>query len=343
LKRHAVDRTALITGGLGLIGSFIARRLVEHGVVDRAVLLDHYGRYVDSTRPEFVDYRKLRTLGIEAHIVLERGEAKYYSVIQDLINRYRPAYIFHLAALPLAKLQNLNTQEAQEGSVVSTSILLEVIGHLKRDDGYEPDRFVYASSSMVYGDFQCEPVDESHPTAPKEIYGTMKLAGEVVTRGLSSFYGLKSTIVRPSAVYGPTDMNRRVSQIFLEKAMLGEKISVHGRDESLDFTYVKDVAKGFVLAATEEAGIGQTFNITHGKARTLLDFVKRLETHYPGLNYEVVERDTFRPKRGTLSIEKARELLGYQPDYDLARGIDEYVAFVKEHNPMLAAAAAQVG
>ena len=325
--------TALITGGLGLIGSHIAHKLIEDSIVDQVVLLDHYGCYVDTTSKGFVDYRKLRTRGIEERIVIERGEAKYFSVIFDVINRYRPQYIYHLAALPLAKLQNLNTQEAYEGSVISTSNLLEAIGILKKDGNYNPERFVYTSSSMIYGDFKYAPVDEDHPTNPKEIYGTMKLAGENVTRGLSNFYGIKSAIVRPSAVYGPTDMNRRVSQIFLEKAMMGEKITVHGVDEALDFTYVKDIAKGFVLASVAEKAIGETFNITCGSARTLLEYVQILQPYFPDLDYEVTKRDAFRPRRGTLSIDKARRLIGFEPDYDLEQGIAEYVAFVKEHNP----------
>ena len=326
-------KTALITGGMGLIGSFIARKLVEDGVAGRIVMLDHYGRYVDSTRSGFVDYRKLRMRGIEDQIVIERGEAKYFSVVFHILNYYRPDYIYHLAALPLAKLQNLNTQEAQEGSVVSTSNILEAVGMLTQDSGYRLERFVYASSSMVYGDFQYSPVDEGHVTNPKEVYGTMKLAGESVTKGLSNFYDIPSSIVRPSAVYGPTDMNRRVSQIFLEKAILGEKVSVQGADEALDFTYVKDIARGFVLASTEKEAVGEVFNITYGKAHTLLEFVTVLKSHFPDLEYEVVERDAFRPRRGTLSIDKAREFLGYEPQYGLEKGIEEYVNFVKEHHP----------
>ena len=330
-----MKKTALITGGVGLIGSFIAKQLIRDKIVEKVILLDHYGRYVDSVRPEFFDYRKLRTLGIEDHIIFERGEAKYFSVVFDVLSRHQPTYIFHLAALPLAKLQNLNTQEAMEGTVVSTSNILDAIGILTKERGYKPQRFVYASSSMVYGDFQYMPVDESHPTVPKEIYGTMKLSGETVTRGLSNFYGVSSTIVRPSAVYGPTDMNRRVSQIFVEKALAGEPITIHGADEALDFTYVKDIANGFVLAAIHSEGSGETFNITHGNAHTLLEFVEILRKHFPAIAYEIADRDSFRPKRGTLSIKKAEKLIGYRPDYDLEKGIAEYIDFVREHNPFL--------
>ncbi len=327
--------TALITGGLGLIGSFIAKRLIDSKVVKKVVLMDHYGRYISSTQKGFMDYRNLRIKGIEDHIIIERGEAKYYSVLYNLLQTYHPKYIFHLAALPLAKLQNLNTQEALDGSVVSTSYFLECIGMLKQKTSYEPERFLYASSSMVYGDFQHDTVDETHPKNPKEIYGTMKLAGEQVTQGLSKYYEIKSAIIRPSAVYGPTDMNRRVSQIFLEKAMQREKITIHGVDEALDFTYVKDIAKGFVLAATQDAAIGETFNITFGKARTLLEFVLILKQYFPWVEYEIVERDAFRPKRGTLSIGKAQKRLSYKPDYDLEKGIAEYIEFVKNNNSNL--------
>ena len=327
--------SALITGGLGLIGSFIARKLVEQDIVDQVVLMDHYGRYVDSTRTDFVDYRKLRLVPLGDRAIIERGEPRYFSVIVDILQKYRPEYIFHLAALPLAKLQNLNVQEAQEGAVQSTGNILEACGLLFSSAKYRPKRFIYASSSTVYGNFEYEPVDENHKTDPIEIYGTMKLAGEMITRGLSRFYEIDSTIIRPSAVYGPTDMNRRVSQIFVEKAICGDKITIQGKDEALDFTYVDDIASGFVLGATRDGAIGETFNITHGRAHTLLEFVELLKGKFPNLEYEVVERDGFRPKRGTLSIDKARRLIGYEPRYDLAAGLEEYIRFVQIHNPNL--------
>ena len=249
-------------------------------------------------------------------------------MITKILSTYRPEYIFHLAALPLAKLENLNSEEALEGSVLSTTNLLESISQMSQPKPFVK-RFVYASSSMVYGDFQENPATEEHPTNPKEIYGTMKLAGESITRGLGTFHEIDFSIVRPSAVYGPTDMNRRVSQIFIEKAQRGEKLTIHGKNEALDFTYVKDIANGFVLAATKPEASKQTFNITHGKAHTLVEFAEILKEFYPNLAYEVVERDEFRPRRGTLSIEKARHLLNYHPRYSLREGVRECLDSVK--------------
>jgi len=322
---------AFITGGLGLIGSMISRKLLENNIVEKVVILDHYGRYVSSLRDDFIDYRKYRIKGIESKLIIERGEAKYPLLMAEIISKYKPSYIFHLAALPLAKLDNLNSAEAMEGSVLSTTNIIEICGILKKSTGYFPKRFVYASSSMVYGDFNYSPADELHPTVPKEIYGTMKLTGEIITKGLANFYDIPYSIIRPSAVFGPTDMNRRVSQIFLEKAIAKETIIVQGEDEALDFTYVEDTADGFILSATKDGGINEVFNITHGKAHTLLDYVNELKIYFPDLKYKVEKRDDFRPKRGTLSINKAKDLLGYKPEFSFSVGIKRQVEFAKKH------------
>jgi len=321
-------RYALITGGLGLIGTFIAKELLRRKKVDKIVCLDHFGRYVSSTKSSFVDYRKWRIEYLGNKVIIERGDSKFHTVVIKLLLKYKPTYIFHLAALPLAKLDNLNSEEALEGSVSTTTAFIEHLGLLKKVNNYEPKKFIYASSSMVYGDFKKKIIDETHQKRPKEIYGTMKLAGEIVTRGLCDFYNIKYNIVRPSAVYGPTDMNRRVSQIFIEKALNKEVLTIHGKNEFLDFTYVKDIAHGMIQAATSKIS-GEDFNITNGKAHTLLDYAKILKKFIPTLKYKIVPRDKFRPKRGTLSNKKAEKLINYKPKYTLVRGIKEYLDFIK--------------
>ena len=264
-------------------------------------------------------------------MVIERAQTSYPNVLARLLLKHRPSYVFHLASLPLASLDNINAQEAMEGSVVSTAHLFELCNDLIHHDGLALERIVYTSSSMVYGDFQYSPADEEHPCRPATIYGAAKLAGEEVALGLGRSYGIPATVIRPSAVYGPTDMNRRVTQIFVENALHGRPLTVRGSDEKLDFTHVDDAAKGFVLAGTRPEGAGQIFNITSGHAHTLLEYVDVLRGLFPDLEVEVTERDTSRPKRGTLDISRARELLGYRPDRNLAEGVADYVAFVKEH------------
>ena len=195
---------------------------------------------------------------------------------------------------------------------------------------FKLSRFLYISSSMVYGDFKKKQVKETDALNPKDIYGTMKLAGEVIVKGLSKYCKIPYTIIRPSAVYGPTDMNERVTQFMLMKAFDENKLlEVHGKDEKLDFTYVDDIVDGCVKAATKKQGLNNTFNITFGKSRRILSYAKIIGKYFKNSKYKVIKRNKASPKRGTLSISKAKKLLDYKPKYSLERGTAKYIEFLK--------------
>ena len=238
----------------------------------------------------------------------------------------------HTAAVPLSKVDNLSANESKKGSLDTTTNVLECINFFQNNNKkFKLKRFVYFSSSMVYADFKKNKAYEYDNLKPIEIYGTMKLAGEIVTKGLCTFYNIPYTIVRPSAVYGPTDMNNRVTQIFINKALKGEIINIQGKNEKLDFTFVEDLASGCILAYTQKKGENKIFTITYGKSETLLKFVKVLSKYFKELKFKIKQRDSFRPKRGTLSIKKAKKLLKYKPIYDLEKGIKKYMEFINLH------------
>ena len=125
-------------------------------------------------------------------------------------------------------------------------------------------------------------------------------------------------------------MNRRVSQIFIENAFKKQKIFIQGKNEKLDFTYIKDLANGSILAARKIKGINQIFNITCGKGQTLYSYVSYLKSEFPELTYVIRKKDKTKPSRGTLSINKAKKMLGYKPKYSLKDGIKEYIKFLKK-------------
>jgi len=319
-------KNALITGGLGFVGSNLAKLLLKKKVVSKCILLDSFSGFVNPLKNTYKDLRKYRFKETK-NIIVERGDAKDFKLIYKILDLYKPKLIFHTAAVPLAKIENLNASESKEGSIDTTTNILESINFFKNKKKYKIDRFVYFSSSMVYGDFKKNKAYENDILNPKEIYGTMKMGGEIITRGLCKFYNIPYTIIRPSAVYGPTDMNNRVSQIFIEKAFAGDTINIRGKNEKLDFTYVEDLAEGCILAATKKSGLNNTFNLTYGKAETLYKFIKILSKNFTSLKYRIKKRDSFRPKRGTLSINKAKKLLGYRPRYSLEKGIKKYIDF----------------
>ena len=320
-------KTALVTGGLGFIGSNLVKILLKRKIISRCIILDSFTGFINPLKENFSDLRKYR-FQEKKNIVIERGDAKDFRLIYKILNLYKPKLIFHTAAIPLSKIENLNANESKIGSVDTTTNILECINFFQNKKKYKINRFVYISSSMVYGDFKKNKVSETDKLSPKEIYGTMKLSGEIVTSGLCKFYNIPFTIIRPSAVYGPTDMNNRVSQIFIERAQKGQTIKIQGKDEKLDFTFVEDLANGCILAATKKNGVNETFNITYGKAETLYKFVMILSKRFKKLKYKIEKRDSFRPKRGTLSINKAKRLLNYKPIYNLEKGIKKYLNFV---------------
>ena len=177
--------------------------------------------------------------------------------------------MIHLAALPLLTAARDNPDLTVAINVDGTRNLLEELaapGTVRR--------FVYLSSSSVYGHFRYRPVDEGHPTDPTEVYGRTKLIGEQLTRLFCSATGVEYVVLRPSAVYGPGDRHRRVVQLFLEQALAGQPLPIDGDgSECLDFTYVKDLAAGIALAVSEGAG-NETFNLSRSEERSILDLAE---------------------------------------------------------------------
>jgi UDP-glucose 4-epimerase len=321
----------LVTGGAGFIGSYIVKELVELG--HKPIILDLFAQYSSPTDKGHREARAKRFEGILDKVIIERGSVDHFGLLFEIIGRHKPEYIIHLAANPLTKMQNLRIEEGLGGPVISTSYILEII-HYLRETGELKDfkKFVYTSSSMVYGTFKSDIAKEDDGTEPINIYGTMKLAGEIITKGLCRIFKIPYNVVRTSAVYGPTDINKRVSQIFIDNAIAGKALTIHGGDdEKLDFSYVTDVAHGFVLATLSDVS-GEIFNITGGEGRSLLEFANIIKKYYPNLKIEIKPRDQERPKRGTLSIEKAKRLLGYEPKYDIGKGIKEYIEFKKKNS-----------
>jgi len=316
----------LLVGGAGFIGSYIAKELLKQG--DEITIHDAFLNYIHPLNSNYESLLKLRLNDIINDITLIRGDIRHKGRFLKILKENKPDAVILLAALPIATASNIYSEDAFGINLNGTVNVLESIREVP-----SIKRFIYASSSMVYGNFQYSPADENHPTNPIEVYGGTKLAGEILTKAFGKRFNIPYTIIRPSAVYGPTDVNRRVSQIFIENALKNKPLILEdGGNSKLDFSYVEDVAHGFILALKSDKAMNETFNITNGNSRSIKEFAQILQKHIPNIKIEEKPSKELRPKRGTLSIEKAKKLLNFNPKYNIEDGIPKYIDFFKENN-----------
>lgn len=330
-------KTYFITGGSGFVGFFITQELLKD-TNNQVILYDAYKHYIPIDKSSWLKYQSYRILELDNYgerVVKIRGDVNDRGLLKESLLKYTPSVVIHLAAVPIASISNDYPYEAKNNILDSIVTLMDVL----RETQLDIDRIMYASSSMVYGDFLKDengaiiPAKEDQPCDPKGLYGSMKLAGEYIIKAYHKRFGIPYVIIRPSAVYGPTDCNKRVTEIFLTNALEGKELILdNGGLHQLDFTYVKDLARGFVLAATSEKALNNTLNITRGEGRSIKELAEITKSLIPEAKIVSKEASVYRPSRGKLDLSRAKEILGYQPQYSLEEGFKEYLDFVKNFN-----------
>jgi nucleoside-diphosphate-sugar epimerase len=222
-----------------------------------------------------------------------------------------------MASFPRQKVVNANPRL---GAQTMMEGLLNLCEASKK---HNVKKFIYISSSMVYGDFT-DDVTEDYDCKPQGQYGIMKLAGEHLVKDYSRRNFFSHTIIRPSAVYGPLDVEDRVIAKFMLTAMRGGTLNVNGANETLDFTYVDDAACGIVAAALSDNTLNKTYNITKSHSRTLLEAAQLALKLVGGGTLVVKDKDVDFPSRGALNIDAARRDFGYDPKVDVEEGFEKY-------------------
>jgi UDP-glucose 4-epimerase len=309
----AKNRTILVTGGLGLIGHNVVAQLEQQG--HQVIITDTKTNYGIIPKDE-LDYliserrKKIITDRIYSIDISDREG------IDWLIRTHRPDTVVHLASFPRQKVVNAHPQW---GSRTMSEGLLNLLEVCK---AHTVCKFVYISSSMVYGDFT-DDVAEDANCQPQGQYGIMKLAGEWLVRDYTRRTKMAHVIIRPSAVYGPLDVEDRVISKFLLTAMRGGVIKVNGANETLDFTYVDDAASG-IVAATLLDVVNKTYNITKSHSRTLLEAAELAVKIVGKGTIQIQDKDEDFPSRGALNIQAAQQDLGFDPQVDVEEGFQKY-------------------
>jgi nucleoside-diphosphate-sugar epimerase len=325
-------RRVAIIGGAGFLGHHLALTLRARGaevtVVD-SLQVNNLVAVMTADAPAGRRDLDMRILGerldlLRGHDVpLIVQDARDYHALGRLLAEVRPEVIVHAAAVAHADRSNKDPFSTFDHSLRT---LENALDYARGAAAGALPHFVYLSSSMVYGDFRTAEVAEDHPLEPKGIYGALKVAGEKIVVAYGQVFDLPFTIIRPSALYGPRCVSRRVVQVFIEHAADGLPVTVWGDGaERLDFTHVNDLVEGLVLALRHPAARGETFNMTYGAGRSIADVLAIVREHFPDMQVRHAERDRLMPVRGTLSVDRARALIGYDPRYPVDRGVPELI------------------
>lgn len=309
----------LVTGGKGFIGSKIVEELSQDNKIIVVDNRDTYGLMTIQELKQLMDWR------------MRNWNHKNVTVIYgDVLDRlvclkafsHNPDAVIHLATYPRAKIVD---QDPINGIPKVINTTTNLLWHSSK---FDVSKFVYISSSMVYGDFK-DGTREDAKTKPMNIYGEAKLAGERLVKLFAKRDNLNYVIIRPSGVYGPGDLPDRVVSKFFAKAMKNETITLHNGSNKVDFTYRKDAAQG-IIKATMKSVANTSFNITTGNATSLRDLAEMI-VDITGSKSDIkdIGSHSLYPARGTLDINRARDLLEYEPEYTLRQGLEKYYEWLQ--------------
>jgi nucleoside-diphosphate-sugar epimerase/ribosomal protein S18 acetylase RimI-like enzyme len=328
-------RRIALVGGAGFIGHNLALRLKRLGaepvVIDSLAVNNYYSikEGIDGN-PDAAFYLKIIEQRLDLlrqnEIPLVEVDSRDYHRLSAVLARFDPEAVVQLAAVAHAGKSNKDPYSTFDHSLRTLENALDA----SRSPRLHVKHFIYFSSSMVYGNFVEGSVTEETPCEPLGIYGALKYAGEKMVIAYNQVFGLPYTIVRPSALYGERCVSRRVGQIFIENALRGLDISINGDgSERLDFTYIGDLVSGIVCVLEHDNAKNQTFNLTYGQSRSTAEMADILRQHFPEARIKYLPKDRLTPSRGTLSVERARRLIGYEPQCPLERGFVDYIDWYK--------------
>ena len=305
----------LILGGYGFIGSAISSQLIKQG--HQVGVVDCFHQYYTFPNWEYgplLAQRKAMANPTKDYI----GKIEDVSFMENVFDDFKPQRVIHVATYPNAKMIPRNVTDATTNMVTATAYVLDLCVK------HKVEKIVFASSSMVYGEFNNQVPDETVTPNPNTLYGSYKKQGEMMCKIWHREKGLNYVILRPSAVYGTVDMITRVVSQLTKSNLTTGKMIVQGPENKLDFSNVKDVATYFCRATTSEV-INQTFNITRGNGRKLIEAAEIIKERLGYGEIVLKPHDSFYPNRDTLNSDKAKTIFNFAPIIDIEQGIPDYI------------------
>jgi dTDP-glucose 4,6-dehydratase len=313
------DKEVLVTGGCGFIGSEVTKQLSAVGAM--VTVFDN----LSSGKEEYIH-------GLP-NVSLSKGsltdEAQVKSAIQD------KEFIIHLAALPFIPDSYQYPKDFFDTNVNGTINLASTAGS-------KLERFVYVSSSEVYGSARYTPMDENHPLIPQSTYSVSKLAAERVVYTIHREHDLPAVIIRPFNSFGPNITQPYIIPEITSQLLKGNKeVKLGNINSKRDFTFVSDTARAIITSLVTEGIVGETINVGSERSVTIKELVKLIASILSTEVSITIDSTRMRPSDVETLIcdySKAYRLLGWQPKVSMKEGLELTIGWAKKNGIRLKSA-----
>ncbi len=309
------QQSILVTGCAGFIGSNFVKQFKLEFPQIKIIGID--------------DFSTGRKSALDKSITFYEGSILDEKLVDEIFKTHLPKYVFHFAALPRVSFSVIEPRLTSEVNIIGT------VGLLEASKNYGVRRFIYSSSSSVYGGAKKLPTVESENAPdPKSPYAIQKYVGEPFCKVFSELYGLDTVCLRYFTVFGPgqygdspysTIISAWLEALYFPK---NKDAFIEGDGtQSRDFCYIDNVVNANILAMKAKGSLaGKSVNIAHGE-RTTINEVRSLIEKYTGKNLRLEKRP---PRKGDVththaSIKKAKDLIGYAPDTHFEDGLQQTI------------------
>jgi UDP-glucose 4-epimerase len=309
-------KKVLVTGGSGFIPSHLVKKL--HTLGADVAILTKYNSLIDN----------VRLVGLWEHITPIEADLRNLDSLLKLQD-FKPDYVFHMAAYNHVGDSFTHVQEALMANAIGTANLIEAY--------HDFERFVYVSSSEIYGHQDGAPFQEDMTPFPISPYAIGKYAGELYAQMKHHVNNYPITLVRPFNAFGPYQSPKAIIAEIIIKCLRGEPIKATEGKQTRDFNFVGNLIDGILLAATNHKCIGYPINLGSGRDISIRDLIEMIHALTSSASELQIGALDYRPTeiwKMQANAQKAHDILGWTPRISLEEGLKTTINWYRKFNAL---------